>query len=293
MKTEHIFCLYDLGISNFALSQIYINANEHEISEILQGNYMEIQFKYNVFSEKDINLLSSPLKIKAAINNVKNILNVFIKENIQIYNYYDQNYPKNLKSIPNPPFFLFAKGDINIINTNNLISIVGTRKISNDTTRELKKHLKELIKYNYVTVSGLAFGTDIIVHRETLNLNGKTVAVLPSLITDIQPTSHKQDANNILEKGGLLISEYYKMDKYNKLNYIHRNRIVSGISPDVLITECSEKSGTMHTARFAYKQNKHIFCLNNNSSGIKKILDSKTAGIYKSINSLLEKDDNT
>lgn len=253
---------------------------------------MEVQFKYNVFSEKDINLLSSPLKIKEAINNIKNILNTFNKENIQIYNYYDQNYPNNLKKISDPPFFLFVKGDINIIHSEKLISIVGTRKISNNTSNELKKHLRELINHNFITVSGLAFGTDIIVHRETLNLSGKTVAVLPSLITDIQPTSHKQDAINILESGGLLISEYYKMDKYNKLNYIHRNRIVSGISPDILITECSEKSGTMHTARFAYKQNKHIYCLNNNSSGIKKILNSKTADIYENINSLLEKDDN-
>ena len=287
MKVKYIFFLYDLGISKFALSQIYKNANEHEITQILTGDYMEIQFKYNIFSEKDIDLLSSPHKIEKSIDNIENILNTFNKENIQIYNYYDQEYPKNLKNIPNPPFFLFAKGNINILNSEKVISIVGTRKISDETSYKLKEYVKELVKNNYVTVSGLAFGTDIIVHRETLNLKGKTVAVLPSPITEIQPSSHQKDAVDIYENGGLLISEYYKADSYNKLSYIHRNRIISGVSSDVLISECSEKSGTMHTARFAYKQHRRIYCLNNNSSGVRKILKSNSAKIYENISSLL------
>lgn len=287
MKIKYIFFLYDLGISNYALSQIYRNANTDEIAQILKGDYIEFQFKYNIFSEKDISLLSSYEKLQAAIKNVENILLEFEKENIQIYNYYDSEYPKNLKGIPNPPFFLFAKGDINLLNSEKLISIVGTRKISNKTSYELKKHIKELVDHNYVTVSGLAFGTDIIVHRETLKFNGKTVAVLPSIITEIQPSSHQKDAHGIYEEGGLLLSEYYKIDNYSRLNYIHRNRIISGVSLDVLITECSEKSGTMHTARFAYKQHRNIYCLNNDSSGVKKILESNSAEIYENITSLL------
>lgn len=287
MKVKHIFSLYDLGISNFALSQIYKKATDNEIEQILNGDYMEFQFKYNIFSEKDIGLLLSLPKLEAAIENVENILNMFNRENIQIYNYYDSEYPKNLKNIPDPPFFLFVKGNIKILNSEKIISIVGTRKISDDTSYKLRKHTKELIENNYVTVSGLAFGTDIIVHRETLKLNGRTVAVLPSVITEIQPTSHQIDANEIYENGGLLISEYYKLNSYNKLNYIHRNRIISGVSLDVLITECSEKSGTMHTARFAYKQHRRIFCLNNNSSGVQKILKSKHATIYENVSSLL------
>ena len=130
MKVKYIFFLYDLGISKFALSQIYKNANEREITQIVTGDYMEFQFKYNIFSEKDIDLLASPHKIEKAIDNIENILNTFNKENIQIYNYYDQEYPKNLKNIPNPPFFLFAKGNISILNSEKVISIVGTRKIS-------------------------------------------------------------------------------------------------------------------------------------------------------------------
>lgn len=287
MKVKYIFFLYDLGISKFALSQIYKNANEHEITQIVTGDYMEFQFKYNIFSEKDIDLLASPHKIEKAIDNIENILNTFNKENIQIYNYYDQEYPKNLKNIPNPPFFLFAKGNISILNSEKVISIVGTRKISDETSYKLKKYVKELVRNNYVTVSGLAFGTDIIVHRETLNLKGKTVAVLPSPITEIQPSSHQKDAIDIYDNGGVLISEYYKVDNYNKLSYIHRNRIISGVSSDLLISECSENSGTMHTARFAYKQHRRIFCLNNNSSGVEKILKSNYANIYNNIKSLL------
>ena len=287
MKAKYIFFLYDLGISHFALSQMYKNANENEIAEILTGDYMEFQFKYNIFSEKDIDLLSSPRKIEIAIDNIENIINTFNKENIQIFNYYDQGYPKNLKNIQNPPFFLFAKGNISILNSEKIISIVGTRKISDETSYKLKEHVKELVKNDYVTVSGLAFGTDIIVHRETLKWEGKTVAVLPSPITEVQPSSHQKDAIDIYENGGVLISEYYKADSYNKLSYIHRNRIISGISSDVLISECSEKSGTMHTARFAYKQHRRLFCLKNKSSGVEKILKSNSAKIYENINSLL------
>jgi len=144
-----------------------------------------------------------------------------------------------------------------------------------------------MVAYNMVVVSGLALGTDIRAHRTTLNRNGKTIAVLPSPIDSVTPKSHNADAMEILNKNGLLISEYYKNEPFlNKNNYIHRNRIISGLSNVVIVAECSEKSGTMHTARFAYKQNRQLFCFNNDSTGVRKILKSNSAKIYRNINDL-------
>lgn len=285
---ESIFVLYDLGISLSALSKLYKKVNEEQLKEILGGDFLGVQFSLGVFSDKEIELLSSKEAIDKSKSYISNLLTEFTKKEIKYFFFYEKEYPKSLKEISSPPFLIFTKGNLSVLEENFICSIVGTRNPTNTTLKQIEECVKEMVAAGVVVASGLALGTDIHAHRSTLKCKGKTIAVLPSPIDNITPKSHIADANEIIDKDGLLISEYYKSGPFfRKANYVDRNRIISALSNAVLIAECSEKSGTMHTARFAYKQNRPLYCFNNESTGVQKILNSNTARIYTNITDLL------
>ncbi|WP_426414470.1 DNA-processing protein DprA [Bacillus subtilis] len=284
---EVLFILYDLGISTSALSRLYKEAAEEQLNTLLDGDFLELQFLLGVFSDKDIELLSSLALIQKSKEMITDLLTKFSDKKIEYYMYYEEEYPYSLKNIPSPPFFIFMQGNKSILDNNYICSIVGTRNPTEQTLDQIDTVVKEMVSKNIVVVSGLALGTDIQAHKSTLNRNGKTIAVLPSTIYNVTPKMHKRYANEILAKNGLLVSEYYKDNNvFKKTNYINRNRIISGLSNAVIIAECSEKSGTMHTARYAYKQNRPLYCFNNNSTGVLKILNSHSAKIYTNLNDL-------
>lgn len=286
MKKEFIFILYDLGLSLSSLSKLYRFVDVNLIENVIKGDYLELQFEHQLFTQKDLELLGSIESINRSRQRIKKLLEEFKQNEIEYFIYYENGYPELLKKIPLPPFFLFMKGNRNLFDKKFICSIVGTRTPTDKTKDIINQYVKELVANDVVTASGLALGTDINVHLSTLENGGKTIAVLPGSITSIVPTSHTKYAEEILQHQGLLVSEYYMNESFKKDNYINRNRIISGISNAVIIAECKESSGTMHTARFAYKQNKKIFCFDNDSSGVLKILKSSSAQIYKGINSL-------
>ncbi|MGN7938488.1 DNA-processing protein DprA [Metabacillus sp. 22489] len=286
-KKELIFVLYDIGISLPTLSKLYKEANIEQLNQLLEGEFLEVQFSLGVFNDNDLGLLSSIDLIKKSITNISRTLTEFKENDIEYFMYYENGYPNSLRSIPSPPFFIFTKGNTNLLENKFICSIVGTRNPSDQTLEQIESTVQEMVLADISIASGLALGTDIQAHKSTLNNNGKAIAVLPSPVDNVTPKSHKPYADEILAKGGLLISEYYKNELFKKSNYIHRNRIISGISNAVIIAECSEKSGTMHTARYAYKQKKPLYCFNNNSTGVLKILSSNSARIYKNLNDLV------
>lgn len=284
---ESIFVLYDLGVSLPALSKLYREASEEQVNEVLSGDFLGVHFSLGAFSDKDIELLSSKESIDKSKEYIDSLLREFSVKEIQYFFYYDKEYPESLKIISSPPFVIFTKGNLSVLEDSFVCSIVGTRNPTKETLKQIEQAANEMVSAGVVIASGLALGTDIHAHRSTLKSKGETVAVLPSPIDNITPKSHIKDADDILDKGGLLISEYYKSAAFfRKANYVDRNRIISGLSNAVLIAECSEKSGTMHTARFAYKQNKPLYCFDNESTGVQKILRSNTAKIYTNISDL-------
>lgn len=284
---EMIFVLYDLGISLATLSKLYRESNEEQLNHLLEGNFLELQFSLGVFNDNELELLSSIDSIQKSKSNISKILSEFLDKKIEYFIYYEDGYPTSLKSIPSPPFFIFMKGNRSLLENKFICSIVGTRNPTDQTLKQIDSTVQEMLSTDIVIASGLALGTDIHAHKCTLDNNGKTIAVLPSPIDDVTPKSHKPYANEILAKDGLLISEYYKSEAvFKKTNYIHRNRIISGLSNAVIIAECSEKSGTMHTARYAYKQKRPLYCFDNKSTGVLKILSSNSARIYTNLSNL-------
>jgi len=145
------------------------------------------------------------------------------------------------------------------------VAIVGSRRISPYGKAVTEQFAGDLAKQGIVIVSGLAYGVDAVAHQAALDAGGLTVAVLPSSIEKIYPTAHTNLARRIVEQGGALISEYPAGATIAwKNQFVGRNRIVSGMSNALLITEAADNSGTMHTARFALEQGKDVLAIPGN-----------------------------
>lgn len=173
-------------------------------------------------------------------------------------------FPNVLKTIPQPPKELYVLGDLGSVLEMPRVAIVGSRKVTPYGRHITQKFARELAGMGVVIVSGLAFGIDSIAHEACIDAGGKTIAVLPTSLDNIYPSSHRNLAKRILETGGVLISEYESAMPGFKHNFIERNRLVSGISDGVLIPEAALKSGTLHTANFALDQGKIIMAVPGN-----------------------------
>lgn len=144
------------------------------------------------------------------------------------------------------------------------VAIVGSRKFSAYGQAVTERLSRELAAHGVVIISGLALGVDSIAHRAALGAGGCTVAVLPTALNNVYPATHLDLANQIINRGGTLISEYSDTDEVYKINFVARNRIVSGLADILLITEAAVNSGTMHTARFALEQGKTVMAVPGN-----------------------------
>lgn len=175
-------------------------------------------------------------------------------------------FPAKLLNIPTPPKALFYTGNIEKLETSKVVSIVGSRAVTPYGKQITTRLAGELASRGVAIVSGLALGVDALAHHAALEAGGYTVAVLPSPITSVYPATNRQLSKNILDNGGALISEYGDDDRTEafKLRFIERNRLVSGLADVLLITEASEKSGTMHTANFALEQGKTVMAVPGN-----------------------------
>ena len=167
------------------------------------------------------------------------------------------SYPSILKEIKNPPEMLYFKGKKELLNRSS-VAIVGTRKPSKDGRIEARKVTKYYGKKGCIIVSGLARGIDAIAMKTALKIKSPVIGVLPSSLDNIVPKQNQELANQIIEKGGLLISEYPEGTNVQKFHYIQRNRIVTGISCETAVIETSIKGGTIHTVNYAKEQNKNI-----------------------------------
>jgi DNA processing protein len=167
-------------------------------------------------------------------------------------------YPPRLRSIPDAPKKLFIRGILP--DSSRLhVAIVGSRKPT-AYGREITLRLAEsLARRGAVIVSGLALGVDALAHQGALNAHGTTIAVLAGGVDKPTPYSNHQIAKNILESGGAILSEYEPGVSPRLHHFLVRNRIVSGLSDLLIITEASERSGTMNTAMHALSQGRDVY----------------------------------
>ncbi|MCK8058747.1 MULTISPECIES: DNA-processing protein DprA [unclassified Fusibacter] len=180
---------------------------------------------------------------------------------IEVCTIIDDAYPERLLTIFDYPLVFYYIGDISCIAVPDVISIVGTRKPTYDAIKMCDLVTKHLAKGNVTVVSGLAFGVDALAHRGALAYGAKTSAVLASGLDHITPRSHVKLARQILDSGGLLLSEYAHGIKPLNHYYVARNRIVSGLASKIFIVEAGLNSGSMTTGRHALDQNKELYVM--------------------------------
>ena len=195
----------------------------------------------------------------------------------------DSSYPRRLKDISDAPKQIYYKGNIDIINKNKCIAIVGSRNCSKEGLKLSYETAAKAVEKGFVVVNGLALGCDAEVLKGALAKKGHCVAVMPCGLEQIQPKSNKYLADAILENGGCVLSEYPQGSSLQKYNYVKRDRIQSGISEGVIIIEAEEKSGTMHTAQFALRQQRRLVCYASKllelSSGNKYLEETRKAHV--------------
>lgn len=184
---------------------------------------------------------------------------------IQGYNITDDGYPERVRQMADPPKRLYVRGEnIASILQRPKVAVVGSRKVTPYGKSATLELVGELARAGVVIVSGLAIGIDGIAHRAALEAGGLTIAVLPTSIEQIYPASHTNLAQQIVQQGGALCSEYAPSDPIYKTNFLARNRIVAALADVLLVTEAAQKSGTLHTARFALEQGKDVMAVPGN-----------------------------
>jgi len=173
----------------------------------------------------------------------------------------DKDYPILLKKISDPPPVLYIKGTI-LPQDSLAIGVVGTRQITS-YGREVTEHLvRDLIACGFTIVSGLARGVDSLAHRLALGNGGRTIAVLGSGLDKIYPPEHKALAEEIVaENKGALVSQLSLGTQPLKGHFPSRNRIISGLSLGVLVTEGAHKSGAKITSEYALKEKRPVFAV--------------------------------
>ena len=223
-------------------------------------NLTEKQLREYTNSEEIIKKIMNSEKRQKA----EEILNKMERENIRIITLMDKTYPKNLQRIYDKPILLYAKGNTNLLKSLKKISIIGSRNCSEYGKIVTQKLSYMLAKKDYTIVSGMAKGIDSYAHKGTLTAKGNTIAILGSGVNYIYPEENKRLYNKILEQNGLILSEYGIDTKPIPEYFPARNRLISGISDKILITEASRKSGTMITANFAIEQGKMVYAVPGN-----------------------------
>ena len=221
----------------------------------------------------NINGIGEAIANDIMISKNEKILNDHIKymneNNIKIININEREYPQALKEIYDPPISLYVKGNIEKLNNKN-IGIVGCRECTEYGKKSAEYFAYNLSKQNINIVSGLAKGIDSYAHLGSLN-TGNTIAVLGNGLDIIYPKENLELANEIIKRGGTIISEYPCGTKPDKMKFPARNRIISGISKGVIVVEAKEKSGTLITVDFALEQGRDVFVVPGNINSINSV----------------------
>ena len=213
------------------------------------------------------------------------------KHGIEILTYLDDHYPHALKYIHDAPLILFKKGKVDL-NAQPNIAIVGTRQAT-DYGREMAALFAASFAFKGLNVvSGLAYGIDITAHKQVLQQEGITTAVLGHGLDCIYPARHKQKAVNMMHRGGLL-TEYLTGTLPEAVHFPARNRIVSGISKAVVVIEAAAKGGALITARRAFDQNRQVYAIpgrihDHFSRGCNRLIKSDIARLVTSPEEVLE-----
>lgn len=252
-----ILLLSQYGFSDELLEKLY-EEKEHYLEGIFNKNSSFYNENFSLFKDKDKILAEDYGKLEdfslVFINKMKD----YKSKGVKIIFKYSTDYPSNLRNT-NGRLFLYVLGNKSLIKNTKKVAIVGSRSIDRYSKKLTVDIVKNYIEKDYVTVSGMALGTDTIVHKKTIDFGGKTIAVLPTSFEHIYPSENKDIFNLIINKNGLVVTEYGPFDNTYKSNFLVRNTIVAAISSELVVTKARMKSGTLNTVRKSINMKKPTY----------------------------------
>jgi len=187
------------------------------------------------------------------------LLDSLVSQDIKICCIEDDEYPEMLRSIFDPPYLFYYRGNLNVLKQF-CLAVVGSRRATSYGKISARRLTRELAELGITIVSGMARGIDSEAHQGALDSGGKTVAVLGSGIDVVYPAENR-DLYTKLCQEGLVISEFKPSMQPVPGNFPMRNRTIAGLSRGVLVVEAKQRSGALITADFALEQGRDVLAV--------------------------------
>ncbi|MCE4956759.1 DNA-processing protein DprA [Macrococcoides caseolyticum] len=218
------------------------------------------------------NLLHQDNKLENKINyfnslDIASVHSDLVSRHITPVFYNSHLYPFLLKQIYDFPFVLFCKGNLSILQNKKFLAIVGSRQRTAYTSEVIEMLMPSFVKHHITIVSGLAKGADSDAHLAANYHGGQTIGVL-GFGHDYYYPSEVTILRRHMEQHHLVVSEYYPTTQIAKFQFPERNRLISGLSQGVLITEAKLRSGSLITCDQALDQNRNVYCLPGNITSV-------------------------
>lgn len=251
MQIDEIVALSSVkGLGNASLLKILHLAQSVDTFSITRQQCQEMVS--NVASKR----LSSPLlnffeDVEHHLRTARQQIDTYRASGITILSFLDSHYPDALRRLDKPPSLLFCRGDMTLITSKRKrVAIIGTRAPTQRGEFVTKTLTKILSTHEKAIVSGLAKGIDTVAHEETLRQQGNAIAVVVDVL-NIYPAANRKLAEDIVNSGGLIISENSPSTRVSQGLLVQRDRIQAALSDRVYAIECREKGGTLHAINTA------------------------------------------
>lgn len=215
------------------------------------------------------------------------------RNNISTVYFNDEIFSERLLQCEDAPLMLYGVGECDL-NSAHILSIVGTRNATSygiGFTQKLVEDLANKID-NLVIISGLAYGIDIAAHRAALKAGVPTIAIVANGLSTVYPTVHRNDAAEIVRRGGMILTEYYHDDPIHRSKFLARNRIVAGMADGIVVVESARKGGAMRTAQLSTDYGREVMALPGRisdiySRGCNHLIANSTAALIESADDLI------
>ncbi len=259
LNTKTVFKSKLLEYFDFDVKRAWL-CDKNDLSELCKKE--DLSIPRNFLSQK------SKLDIEECYNKA------FLDKDVKLLTIEDEKYPPLLKEIPDYPISLYYKGNLENISFDCTLAVVGSRNASVEAKIALDKIISSFNRTNITIVSGLAYGIDAQAHISAIKNNLKTIGVIGCGLDIVYPSQNRQIYEDIINKAGVIFSEYPLKTPPMGHNFPQRNRIVTGMSKGTLVAEAQMKSGAMISANLTLDYNRELMCMPGN------ILNPNTEGIY-------------
>lgn len=260
-------CLKEVGCSGFGYQKVMTLGNHMQDNDLVVDSYERLyeiikSIKGSAFQKVTLDYLSDANKI------AKKVVDESERQGIGYVALYDDDYPELLKNTINeegklePPLLIWYRGDLSITKMPGL-AVIGTREPTNEGIAGGQYLASEFAKIGFNIISGLAVGCDTCGHVGALKVGGKTTAILANGLdhNSIYPPDNQDLAEEIVEKGGLLLSEYRIGSSVSRFTLVARDRLQSGLAKATLVIQTGENGGTMHAATATLQARKPLYTM--------------------------------